>query len=953
MADDIPTITVTAPRPTPVPGNAAGTTPIIGNAAVTQPTTSGVGGLAPPTSTPASQTTPALPQLSLNGTNPPASPGTQGAQSYMASLAAGMQQNPLNLYWQTAYHFRLFMVNDEYVFNQVPITQLLSQVNTNAVRQVIIAESGVTGYNIRSVEIDTINANNHYTQAQKAQKITMVITEPMGLSFLDALWAGAGYLQIFDYTKANYFLLLSFTGYNSSDAGTGTDGTYAGNPIKFPAPFNNGGQWLYVLTLTDVALKIDEGSTVYTLLFNLIETAPLMLEAKQFSTMTDGLTVSGKTVGDMYTDFTTQLNAKWKERFIDKGNNSLMKFDIVTHPIPWAGNQDPKTFSMLNAKPHDSSVRSLAMSATTNGIPTAHIPPGMTINEFIVNAIKASEQGQKLIVDDPNPANPDVSASQATATGIRLATLFSVEPVIDLVSRDPVTGNYGKHVTLHVTPTVSMTAIVDPKQRDDALSDPNVQRTMISVLTQNGMLRKEYDYIFTGLNTEVIDFNLDFHFAWSAMLPKQGGVRRDSNSETVNQHYNPSVKSAPMPDDPPQDMVGSFIQSLVHSPNASGGKLYVEDLLSAYNQGQAPGGQQVLPVSFWTGAYNVAAHDPKGFTAQYTPSASIAASVFSQVLAAGKTNEGPEGTGYFQQINLTIRGDPYWLGQSNVERQSALQTPTKPINDPNNLPSLSSGNPSFILKFKYPLQIGDNFTPILKDSAVFNGVYEVIGVKHVFADGVFKQTLTANRFALINLYLAASSAPAINTSQNSPGTASGNQSGSQGGPSSGSTPGTGSGTIAPTGSLPNSAQLQALSQESYNFWISNGYSPAGAAAMVAQEEAESQFGTAPNTNVPGVQAGNFQWSPTREAQILQGTGIDVSTADHMGQLQAALWEQTQGGYTSVGSQLMTATDPGAAGVLATTKYEIPANTAVQAQIRGGRSAFWATQYAGTPLPNAS
>ena len=62
----------------------------------------------------------------------------------------------------------------------------------------------------------------------------------------------------------------------------------------------------------------------------------------------DGLTVGGKTVGDMYIDFTAQLNAqKWKERFIDKGNNSLMKFDIVTHPIPLTDNQDPKTFSML------------------------------------------------------------------------------------------------------------------------------------------------------------------------------------------------------------------------------------------------------------------------------------------------------------------------------------------------------------------------------------------------------------------------------------------------------------------------------------------------------------------------------------------------------------------------------------------------------------------------------
>ena len=667
--------------------------------------------------------------------------------------------------------------------------------------------------------------------------------------------------------------------------------------------------------------------------------------------MTDGLTVSGKTVGEMYTDFTTQLNAKWKERFKDQTGKALQQFDIVTHTIPWAGNQDPKNFSMLNSKPHDSSVRSLAMGTSSNGIPTAHIPPGMTINQFILGALKASEQGQKLIVDDPNPANPDINASQSTSTGFRQSTLFAVEPIVDLVSKDPVSGNYGQHVTLHVTPAVSLTPIIDPKQVANAMNDPAVQRQMIGVLTQNGMLSKEYDYIFTGLNTEVLDFNLDFNFAWSAMLPKQGGVRRDSNTEATHQSYNAALEVAPHPNLIPADTMAAYIQSFVQSPNQTGGKLYIEDLLTSNNQGQGPGGVQALPVSFWPHSHDIDAHNPQGFAAQYTSSASVTATVFAQVMGGNSDPKAGPVTGAFQQINLTIRGDPYWLGQSNAERQANLQAGGTTLN-PKNIPDLSSGNPTFILRFKYPLQIGDDFKPILKDSSIFNGVYEVTGVKHMFADGAFKQVLTAIRFPLINLYLAGSSEPAINTSQNSPGSPNTGQSGSQGAPGSGTTPGTGSGMIGPTGGLPNSQQEQQLAQQSYNFWIANGYSPAGASAMVAQEEAESQFGTDPNTN-NAAGAGNFQWSPARQQQILDATGINVMTADHAGQLQAALWEQTQGNYQSVGSQLMTATDPGAAGALATIRYETPANTAMQAQICGGRSAFWSTQFSGTPLPNSS
>lgn len=74
-----------------------------------------------------------------------------------------------------------------------------------------------------------------------------------------------------------------------------------------------------------------------------------------------------------------------------------------------------------------------------------------------------------------------------------------------------------------------------------------------------------------------------------------------------------------------------------------------------------------------------------------------------------------------------------------------------------------------------------------------------------------------------------------------------------------------------------------------SFWQSKGYNNAQIAGWLAQEQAESTYGTNPNMNKNG-HYGAFQWSASRAANIFARTGIDVKTAPHWKQLQAADWE---------------------------------------------------------------
>lgn len=85
------------------------------------------------------------------------------------------------------------------------------------------------------------------------------------------------------------------------------------------------------------------------------------------------------------------------------------------------------------------------------------------------------------------------------------------------------------------------------------------------------------------------------------------------------------------------------------------------------------------------------------------------------------------------------------------------------------------------------------------------------------------------------------------------------------------------------------AEQQRASSDSFAFWKRQGYSDDTAAAMAAQEMAESG-GNPANRGDGGSAHGLYQWHADRRAKILAGTGIDVSTANAEDQRRAMAWE---------------------------------------------------------------
>lgn len=818
-----------------------------------------------PSSTPEVSTGPSAVVDSDKGSasNPPPNP-TQGTQATATSPAVqnatqvgpagvtpaafsdllnnALSPNPLNAYFQSTYHFRLFMIGDQDVVSQAgnPTTSsaLLTALSSRKVKQITVAESGVTGYSITDVQINTLMAQNGATASQAATTISMTITEPLGVSFLDGLIGAATTLGIFDYTKVFYYLELTFTGYTEQ-------GQYAKRPIPMPADFLNGGVWIWQLVPTTIQTKVNEGGGVYSLNFITPDHA-VSCDTKKLA-LPSTLTIKGKTLGDLFDAYVTEVNKAWTAEYSATGKQ-IRSLKIITRPItmgPYAGT-DIRTFKLTSQSPDISSARLKALDAAN--MTQAQLSPGTSINAFITSAINSTEEGQKILKDEPALGNTSQTSSQVNDRKFREMTTFSVELLPKPVDKDPVSGNYVTEWDAVIQPYYTQKPIVDPTQVQNA-SDPSVQRQMIAALIKNGQIKKRYDYMFTGNNTEVIDFNIQFDMTWNVQMAKLAGARLNYNNLAVqaalgpiqkaqsdtkpqaavnlniaptsitgqsSQSTSPSSSSqvdpgptstTPTPaavasttshigseaafQNTPQSLtvtgsqnnpvaqatqavldgvqnpsaaVQNMLSGVVKANNAANptaqasqprlsntsgttpseasSNLYIEDLINAVNQ---PATHKGPPISFWQ-TYKTSEHAAgQGFTGEWGRDQSVVGAIFSQIYDCPLTSS------FFHLDPLTIRGDPYWLGQTNLARLiDATSNTTSSLPNPFNCRAI------LYLYFKYPTQMGDDFKPVLAPSQSFNGLYEVSEIKHTFSDGAFKQELKGQLYPLHDMAAAMS-----------------------------------------------------------------------------------------------------------------------------------------------------------------------------------------------------
>jgi hypothetical protein len=108
----------------------------------------------------------------------------------------------------------------------------------------------------------------------------------------------------------------------------------------------------------------------------------------------------------------------------------------------------------------------------------------------------------------------------------------------------------------------------------------------------------------------------------------------------------------------------------------------------------------------------------------------------------------------FQDVEITIRGDPWWMPVSNMVQDTKIMTYVNNAGGSNasstqEFADYLGGDNSFLLQFKTGIVI-DEVTGFAKDDSnggadFFTGIYLVRKTTNIFSHGKFTQVLEANK----------------------------------------------------------------------------------------------------------------------------------------------------------------------------------------------------------------
>lgn len=587
----------------------------------------------------------------------------------------------------------------------------------------IILETGYTNLNIKDMRIESYIGPNFITKNTNATKITLTVFEPQSASLPDLLFRSAIALGVKNYQKCKWRLYLKLHGRDEN-----------GNTVD-----NVGNRdWTYDVTILDIKSNITSNGSMHT-----IELVPIneLSLSNEFELLSDGVSLEGETIGDIVSSLKDKLNSDIMKKYGFQFIEYDFKDEPYSNEFVSSSVVSPFGHKLTSDKPQEN------QSRNSQG---AQVSKGTSVFLFVDSLFSQSDSAVKIAagIDDlvsPNPSyNNPISVIHRIKTDIQLLD-YSTEY-----------NDYLKKITFTIYPYYSFRVVPSIKAASDVQTiETNLKKANFAY--NIGCLKKQYDYIFTGMNTEVINFDINVNFRWQvassllqglihsqmASMPRayneiarerlrttaDADIKQQINNELdlikrgegdINrlralQQENANIEMSRQP--------GSTVR-LESSKNV----YYADDLLS-----ETKPLTDVFPITIYQDA-----NDPRYRTQLNTDShwnrgKTVYGILLNQLYSYMDDN--------LQNLQLDIKGDPYWIGSTNTDEYTTQQ---QSINSQE--ANYSLGEQVAVLRIKLPQGI-DEETGIVKlsDSDTFSGFFNIYKVDHVFEDGIFKQTLHGAR----------------------------------------------------------------------------------------------------------------------------------------------------------------------------------------------------------------
>lgn len=406
------------------------------------------------------------------------------------------EDNVLNAFDNYTYKWKVMMMHPDDVSLRDSI------VNTGRFR--VIAESGVESeINIQSVQQNMKLFFNKTTVDRNglANVFSFTLVEPMGATLYSRIYLAAQELGIENHLQACYLLELRFIGYDEN-----------GSPVD-----NIAGPFYYNTIMTALDFSYSDGGTTYRA--DMLETdqeayKKLMLFTKE------QITITASKFGEFLKQFTSIINEQEEKEVITSTTRLYANiFEFGTKKQEWAD------WAFDSGSGPGGDLESI--SVTGVGTLTFVINQGTSITDTIINALMCTTNFRKLPTANGgfHKDNPDDPAAKPE-TWKDLSEWFVFETEVDYDKYDFLSKNYTKSIKYNIKQFIVPELVHDAVQHDLVLADESIQMDRMKNIVGNDLLKKRFDYHFTGLNTEVLNLDVYLNHTYYQLQAVNQGTAR-------------------------------------------------------------------------------------------------------------------------------------------------------------------------------------------------------------------------------------------------------------------------------------------------------------------------------------------------------------------------------------------------------------------------------------------
>lgn len=405
-------------------------------------------------------------------------------------LNTAFQPNLLDNYDVVTYHWKFFITTPE--------ASTTGKIFDTA-NQIIIAESGVTDLTIDNVQIESITTPTVDSGTGLSTHVKFEITEPAGAGLIDKIFYESLALGIGNWNVMPFYLQLQFKGRDpeSSEADSGEPGAI-GNL-----------RWVWALKLSDMKANVTLAGTKYEIsgiIYNELAQSNVNF-TMQHTLVLENLSK----LGDAMTQLEKHLNDDQIYRLIDSASIPDT-YRIILDPAI-----EMYTITPVN---HNADSQRNDSTAEWNG-KNATFSSGTAVDKIIDTLCSQTEEFQILI---KNSGTPGENGKPITEEVSQMKKMWRIITETRPLGFDPRQNNYAKEYTIFIIQYDI--GILDSDTSQDTSGDKSIQaeRKRLETYVKKAILKKKYNYIFTGLNDQVINFDIRINNAFAFAQARMGGI---------------------------------------------------------------------------------------------------------------------------------------------------------------------------------------------------------------------------------------------------------------------------------------------------------------------------------------------------------------------------------------------------------------------------------------------